>query len=306
VIFAATEGDLVQPLTGRPQAPKPLDAQPISLTAKEDRRVPLAAWLTSPKNDHFTKTIVNRVWANFFGIGLVESVDDIRLANPASNEKLFNTTAEFLVKNKFDLKSLMRAILQSEAYQRSSVALPGNRDDSRYYARFYPRRLKAEVLLDALSQATAVPTDFRIDARNANKGLGKMYPAGFRALQLPDSNVASYFLKSFGRPERVNTCECERTSEPSMAQALHIANGETLNDKLAKKDNRIDTLLAKKLSDEQLIEETYLLTLNRQPTAAEKTKMAKALAAAPDSDRRAAVEDIFWSLLSSREFLFNH
>jgi len=306
VIFAATEGDLVQPLTGRPQAPKPLDAQPISLTAKEDRRVPLAAWLTSPQNNHFTKTIVNRVWANFFGIGLVESVDDIRLANPASNEKLFNTTAEFLAKNQFDLKVLMRAILQSEAYQRSSVALPENRDDSRYYARFYPRRLKAEVLLDAFAAATAVPSQFRIDARNANRGLGKMYPEGFRALQLPDSNVASYFLKSFGRPERVNTCECERTSEPSMAQALHIANGETLNDKLAKKGNRIDQLFAKKLPDDQLIEETFLLTLNRVPTAPEKAKMAKALAAAPESDRRAAVEDMFWSLLSSREFLFNH
>ncbi|MBI5775518.1 MAG: DUF1553 domain-containing protein [Verrucomicrobia bacterium] len=306
VIFAATEGDLVQPLTGRPQAPKPLDAAPISLTAKEDRRVPLAAWLTSPQNDHFTKTIVNRVWANFFGVGLVEAVDDIRVTNPASNEKLFTAASEFLVKNQFDLKTLMRAILQSEAYQRSSVALPENRDDSRYYARFYPRRLKAEVLLDAFAAATGVPSQFRIDARNANRGLGRMYPEGFRALQLPDSNVASYFLKSFGRPERVNTCECERTSEPSMAQALHIANGETLNDKLAKKGNRIDTLLAKRLPDEQLVEETYLLTVNRLPTTAEKTKMAKALAAAPENDRRAAVEDIFWSLLSSREFLFNH
>jgi Protein of unknown function (DUF1553)/Protein of unknown function (DUF1549)/Bacterial Ig-like domain (group 2) len=306
VIFSATEGDLVQPLTGRPQAPKPLDAQPISLTAKDDRRVPMADWLTSPQNDHFTKTIVNRVWANFFGVGLVESVDDIRVTNPASNEKLFTAASEFLVKNKFDLKALMRAILQSEAYQRSSVALPENRADARYYARFYPRRLKAEVLLDAFASATGVPSQFRIDARNANRGLGKMYPEGFRALQLPDSNVASYFLKSFGRPERVSTCECERTSEPSMAQALHIANGETLNDKLAKKGNRIDALLAKKLSDEQLVEETYLLTVNRAPTAAEKMKMAKALAAAPESDRRAAIEDIFWSLLSSREFLFNH
>ncbi len=306
VIFSATEGDLVQPLTGRPQAPKPLDAEPISLTAKQDRRVPLANWLTSPKNVPFTKTIVNRVWANFFGVGLVEAVDDIRVTNPASNEKLFTAAAEFLVKNKFDLKTLMRAILQSEAYQRSSVALPENKDDSRYYARFYPRRLKAEVLLDAFSAATAVPTGFRIDARNANRGLGKMYPEGFRALQLPDSNVASYFLKSFGRPERVSTCECERTSEPSMAQALHIANGETLNDKLAKKGNRIDLLLAKKLPNDQLVEETYLLTLNRMPTATEKSTMAKALATAPESDRRAAVEDMFWSLLSSREFLFNH
>lgn len=306
VVFSATEGDLVQPLTGRPQAPKPLDAEPISLTAKQDRRVPLADWLTSPKNEHFTKTIVNRVWANFLGVGLVESVDDIRVTNPASNEKLFTAAADFLVKNKFDLKALMRAILQSEAYQRSSVALPANQADTRYYARFYPRRLKAEVLLDAFAAATGVPTDFRIDARNANRGLGKMYPSGFRALQLPDSNVASYFLKSFGRPERVSTCECERTSEPSMAQALHIANGETLNDKLAKKGNRIEQLLAKKLTNEQLIEETYLLTLARLPSAAEKTKMSAALAAAPEPDRRAAVEDMFWSLLSSREFLFNH
>ena len=304
IIFSATEGDLVQPLTGRPQAPKPLDAAPISLSAKEDRRAPLAAWLTSPKNEQFSKTIVNRVWANFFGLGLVESVDDIRVANPASNEKLFTATAAHLVKNQFDLKALMRTILQSETYQRSSLALPENQADTRYLARFYPRRLKAEVLLDAFSAATAVPTTFRIDARNANRGLGRMYPEGFRALQLPDSNVASYFLKSFGRPERLATCECERTSEPSMAQALHLANGDTLNDKLAKKGNRLDQLLAKKMSAEDLLEETYLLTLNRPPTLAEKTKLTQTLATA--ADRRPALEDLFWSLLSSREFLFNH
>lgn len=162
-------------------------------------------------------------------------MDDIRVANPASNEKLFTAAAAHLVKNQFDLKALMRTILQSETYQRSSLALPENQADTRYLARFYPRRLKAEVLLDAFSAATAVPTTFRIDARNANRGLGRMYPEGFRALQLPDSNVASYFLKSFGRPERLATCECERTSEPSMAQALHLANGDTLNDKLAKR-----------------------------------------------------------------------
>ena len=306
VIFSATEGDLVQPLTGRPQAPKPLDAAPISLTAKVDRRAPLAAWLTSPKNEQFSKTIVNRIWANFFGLGLVESVDDIRVANPASNEKLFTAAAAHLVKNQFDLKALMRTILQSETYQRSSLALPENQDDTRYLARFYPRRLKAEVLLDAFSAATAVPTTFRIDARNANRGLGRMYPEGFRALQLPDSNVASYFLKSFGRPERLATCECERTSEPSLAQALHLANGDTLNDKLAKKGNRLDQLLAKKLLDPELLEETYLLTLNRPPTPTEKNKLTQALATTPAFDRRPALEDLFWSLLSSREFLFNH
>jgi hypothetical protein len=306
IIFSATDGDLVQPLTGRPQAPKPLDAQPISLTARDDRRVPLANWLTAPENRQFSKAIVNRVWANFFGIGLVESVDDIRITNPASNEKLFNAAADYLVKNRFDLKTLMRAILQSEAYQRSSEALPENVADTRYFARFYPRRLKAEVLLDAVSEVTGVPTDFRIDARNANRGLGKMYPSGFRALQLPDSNVASYFLKSFGRPERVSTCECERTSEPSMAQALHITNGDTLNDKLAKPGNRIDALLDGKHSDEQIVEEAYLAALSRPPTSRERAAMMQALSTAPGEERRPAVEDLFWSLLSSREFLFNH
>jgi hypothetical protein len=306
IIFSAPEGDLIQPLTGRPQAPRPLEAEPISLADRQDRRLPLAQWLTSPRNEHFTRTIVNRVWANFFGIGLVEPVDDIRITNPASNEKLFAAAAEFLVKNRFDLKALMRAILQSETYQRSSVALLANRADTRYYARFYPRRLKAEVLLDAYSAVTGVPTDFRIDARNANRGLGRMYPSGYRALQLPDSNVDSYFLKSFGRPERVSTCECERTSEPSMAQALHIANGQTLNEKLARKGNRIDQLLAKTMSDDQRVEELYLLALSRLPTDRERAVMVKTLAAAPEAGRRAALEDLFWSLLSSREFLFNH
>lgn len=307
VVFSATEGDLVQPLTGKPQPPRALEVtQPVSMTAPEDRRVPMAAWLTSPDNRLFKRTITNRVWANFFGVGLVEAVDDIRITNPASNEKLLDAACDHLVNHKFDLKSLMRVILQSETYQRSSETIYQNEKDTRYYSHFYPRRLKAEILLDSVAQVTAVPTTFNIDRRNANKGTKDTYPMGFRALQLPDSNIASYFLKSFGRADRIATCECERTNEPSMAQALHIANGDTLNDKLAAKDNRVDQLLNSQQPNEKLVQDAYLIALARQPTSAEKTKATELLATASPTDRRAALEDLFWSLMSSKEFLFNH
>jgi hypothetical protein len=307
VLFSATDGDLVQPLTGKAQPPRPLDVvTPVSMTSGEDRRVPMAKWLTGADNKMFQRAIVNRVWANFFGFGLVESVDDLRVTNPASNEPLFVAACNHLVANKFDLKALMRTILQSETYQRTSVALAQNASDLRYGSHYVPRRLKAEVMLDAVSQITAVPTTFRIDKRNANRGVSETYPMGFRALQLPDSNIASYFLKSFGRADRVATCECERTNEPSMAQALHIANGETLNDKLAMKDNRVATILAAKLTDEQTVDEAYLVTLTRLPTPKEKAKAIQLLQTAKPDDRRATLEDIFWSLMGSKEFLFHH
>ncbi len=307
VVFSDTNGDLVQPLRGKAQPPTPLDAQPMSLTSPEDRRVPLAKWLTSPENPYFARAITNRVWKNFFAVGLVESVDDLRMTNPASNEKLLSETAAFLAKNQFDLRQLMRTILQSEAYQRSSVALPENKDDTRFYARYYPRRLMAEVMLDAVSKVTDVPTAFRMDKRNANKGLGDSYPMGYRALQLPDSHTASYFLTSFGRPNRVQTCDCERTNEPSMAQALHIANGDTLNEKLAAKDNRVSKLLASGKPDDRITEEAYLVAVSRTPSEKEKAGVLKVLAAAPTpEEKRTALEDVFWSLMSSREFLFNH
>jgi hypothetical protein len=307
IVFADTTGDLVQPLRGKPQPPTPLDGQPVSLTSPEDRRVPAAKWLTSPENPYFTRAIVNRVWKNFLGAGLVESVDDLRLTNPASNEKLLHEAAAFLVENKFDLKSLMRTIMRSETYQRSSVTLAENKDDARYYSHYYPRRLMAEVMLDAVSQVAAVPTTFRRDKRNQNKGLGESYPMGYRALQLPDSNTVSYFLASFGRPDRVQTCECERTNEPSMAQALHIANGDTMNVKLAAKDNRVEKLLASGEPDATIVDDAYLLALSRAPTEPERAGVLKVLGAANSpADRRTALEDIFWGLMSSREFLFNH
>ncbi|TCO85249.1 Ig-like protein group 2 [Chthoniobacter flavus] len=307
VIYADTTGDLVQPLRGKPQPPTPLDGQSISLTSTIDRRIPMAKWLTAPENPYFARSITNRVWKNFLGVGLVESVDDLRMTNPASNEKLLSEAAAYLVKNNFNLKALMREILTSETYQRSSVPRAENKDDTRFYARYYPKRLMAEVMLDAISQVTAEPTDFRMDKRNANKGVGQSYPMGYRALQLPDTHTVSYFLNSFGRPNRVSTCECERTNEPSMAQALHIANGDTLNQKLEAKDNRVDQLLASEKSNDALVDEIYMLALSRKPTAPERAGLDKALAAATTpAEKRPIVEDVFWSVMSSREFLFNH
>ena len=305
-IFVSTSGDLNQPRRGRPQVPRPLDGKPLAIEDPEDRREPLAEWLISRDNPYFSRAIVNRVWANFFGAGLVQPVDDLRATNPASNEKLLSAAARYLADQRFDLKALMRTILQSETYQRSSRAQPENAADSRFYSHYYPRRLIAEVLLDAYSQVTGVPTEFIIDLRNANRGLGDKYPLGFRALQLPDTRIASYFLKSFGRPDREKTCECERTSEPTMAQVLHIANGDTINQKLAAKGNRIEKLLSSKMSTEAVIEEAYLSALSRLPTEAEKTKLRDVLASGSSDEQRVWVEDLYWAILSSKEFLFNH
>jgi len=306
IIFAASAGNLNQPLRGRPQPPKPLDAPPIDMEDPADRRETLAAWLTSPANPYFARAIVNRIWANFYGVGLVDKVDDLRVTNPASNEALLTAGARSLAEHGFDLKALMRIILQSETYQRSSVALPENAADQRYYSRYYPRRLMAEVLLDAYSQATGSPTEFRLDLRNQNRGLGDRYPAGLRALQLPDTKTFSYFLKTFGRPDREKTCECERTAEPSMTQALHIANGDTLNQKLSAKDNVLTKWLAAHSPPAQLLDEAFLTTLARPPTEKERDRFMESLEKAGDTGRRAALEDICWALLSSREFLFNH
>jgi hypothetical protein len=293
-VFAASDGDLVQPLTGRPRAPQPLDGEAIEMDSPEDRRAHLADWLTSVDNPYFARAIVNRVWANFYGVGLVENVDDMRLTNPPSNEKLLAEAAAFLAEKDFDLKSLMRVILQSHTYQRSSQPLPENAAEGRFYSRYYPRRMMAEAMLDAISQVTASPTQFG------------GYPSGWRAMQLPDSSVDSYFLKTFGRPERVITCECERTEEPSMVQILHISNGKSLNDKLKAGGNRIERLLASGATDEQIVEDAYLAALSRQPTESEREDILEVLSTVEGDERRLALEDLYWGILSSREFLFNH
>ncbi|MCE9556691.1 MAG: DUF1553 domain-containing protein, partial [Planctomycetes bacterium] len=306
-LYVADSGELIQPATGKPQPPTPLDSEPIPFDAPQDRREVLARWLTSPDNPYFARAISNRVWANFFSVGLVEKVDDLRMSNPASNEALLSATAQYLVANKFDLKTLMRAILQSETYQRSSQPLAENRNESRFYSRFYPRRMMAEVLLDCIVQVTGVPEEFKrvADIDGATQDT-KFYPPGTRALQLYDAAIVSPFLKTFGRNEREVACECARTNEPSIVQVLNLTNGGSINGKLADKKNKLTELLAADHSDLALLDEIYLGTLARFPTTKERTGLVQVLAETRPSEKRQAVEDIYWGILSSREFLFNH
>jgi hypothetical protein len=284
IVYSDTQGELIQPSRGLPQPPCPLDGQPLTFAATADRRLVVGAWLTSPENPYFTRAVVNRVWANFFGVGLVEAVDDLRLTNPASNEELLQAAARFLVDHKYYLKELMRAILQSETYQRASQPLPQNKADERFYSRYYPRRLRAEVLLDAIAQATAVPTDFKAATPDSRKP-GAAIPVIKRAIQLPDSYVDSYFLDAFGKPDRLITCECERSNEPSMTQVLHLYNGETVNKKLQSAGSAAEKAMVES-DDAKIVDDLYLAALSRPPRDSEKQPLIAELSSVKPDERR--------------------
>ena len=304
-LFIANRGDLIQPRTGKPQPPAPLDGKALESDSPEDRREALADWLTSPENPYFTRSIANRVWANFFGRGIVEPVDDLRTSNPASNEPLLEAISTHLAENRYDLKALARLILQSETYQRTSTPLPENMEDQKYYSRYYPRRLMAEVLQDAITSITRISPKYdRITLSDGSTQGTNFYRDGTRALQLFDSAVTSYFLKTFGRNEREITCECERSNKPSMVQVLHLSNGDTHNKNLRSDRSCVNVMIPQ--SNEEIIEETYLLCLSRMPSDGERNRLAAFFDNTPEPERRAAIEDLFWALMTSREFLFQH
>ncbi len=309
-LYVAASGEIVQPRTGKPQPPTPLDGRALDPDDPADRRLALADWLTDSSNPYFARSIANRLWANFLGVGLVEKVDDMRASNPASNEALLSAAADDLARHKFDLKSLMRSILQSNTYQRSSQPLPGNRADRRFYSHYFPRRLMAEVLHDAIAQATEVPTRFdAIAFPGGDRQKTDIYPLGTRAVQLHDAAVDNYFLQAFGRNPRRIVCECERSDQPTMVQVLHLSNGETLNQKLRSPGNRLDKLRrlrATGMSDASLVDEIYLTCLARYPTPVEREHLLGLLPPPGSATEAEVVEDIFWGLMSSREFLFNH
>lgn len=306
-LYVETRGDLLQPRTGKAQPPAPLDATPLSADSTEDRRDALAQWLTAPENPYFARSIANRIWANFLGTGIVESVDDLRVSNPASNEKLLTALAEHLRKNRYDLKSLMRQILTSQTYRRSSQSLPGNAAEHRYYSHFYPRRLMAEVMSDAIGDITSVRDAYtEIALNDGSSEKTTAYTPETRALQLQDSAVRSYFLKTFGRNARDITCECERSNQPSLVQVLNLSNGTTLNDKLSAPTSRITQVLAVNAPAEQILADAWLLCLSRGPTKEESEPFLKLLTEAKPEEKRLVVEDIYWSLFTSREFLFQH
>ena len=307
-VLVLDRGDLIQPLRGKPQPPAPLDAKPLSMDSTEDRREYLAQWLTSPDNPYFTRAIVNRIWAAYFGIGIVNAVDDLRASNPASNPALMQALCDHLVAKKFDLKESMRVILNSETYQRSSNTTELNKDDKKYFSHYYPRRLMAEVIHDAMVAVSTVPTVFnKVSFLGGDKRDTKFYNKGTRAIQLFDSSVDSNFLKTFGRNQRRITCECERSDEPSVTQVLNLNNGDTLNAKLAEKGSVVDQLLESNKADyATIVRVAFIRCLSRYPTSLETAGLAEELATASEEDRRIVVEDLFWSLMTSREFLFNH
>ncbi len=302
-VYTNPTGEVNHPRLGRPLPPAPLDGEELTLDSTKDRRQHLADWLTSPNNPYFARAMVNRVWKNFMGRGLVEAVDDMRATNPPSNEELLTALTKDFTDHGFDIKHLIRAIMNSAAYQRSSKPNETNKQDERFYSRYVIKRLPAEVMLDAVSQVTGAPTEF------------PGYPAGTRAIQLPDSRVNSYFLTIFGKPPRLATCECERSAEPSVTQALHIINGETINQKLRRPNGIVDSFVRLGVSDEMMINHLYLAALSRPPRPDEVNHLLAVMNEGKDttkgsrdlsSARRQAIEDLVWAVLTSKEFLFNH
>jgi hypothetical protein len=311
LVQSRLDGDALHLRKGIAMHPKPLDGKPLPADSPIDRRGYLAGWLTAPDNPYFARAIVNRVWKNYMGRGLVEAEDDLRVSNPSSNPELLEALASDLIKNKYDLKHLMRMILSSAAYQRSSKPTSANAADDRFYSRYLVRRLPGEVILDAYSDVTGVPTMYNQLKSAAGDSATPIptYPAGTRAMQLPDSLVLSRFLEAFGRAERVQTCSCERTADASVTQALHLNNGNTLNDKLRDKNSLVGKSLAAGDSDAAIVDKVFMLALTRKPTPEEKKKLVDILADAakegPQS-RSEALEDFVWAILTGREFLFNH
>jgi hypothetical protein len=300
-VYSAPTGEFMDDRLMIPLPPKPLDAAALSSEAPGDTRLYFAKWLTSADNPFFARNIVNRIWRNFMGRGLIEPVDDLRDTNPATNDELLNALVKDFVEHNFDVDHLIRTIMQSATYQTSSKPLKENSDDDKYGSHYLIRRLPAEVLLDAYSQVTQVPEKF------------EGYPAGMRGLQLPDTAVESYFLTAFGRPVRQQSRESERTSVPTITQALHIINGDTLNNKLRAPGNSIDMLIRLGFDDGQIVDYLYVASLSRHPTDTERAALVPALSAAEqekiagvDDPRRSALNDMAWALLTGEEFMFDH
>src|SRR5947209_1456144 len=259
-------GEVYHPRRGIAMPPTPLDGRPLPSKSWADRRQYFADWLTAPDNPYFAKALVNRVWRNFMGRGLVEAEDDLRATNPPTNPELLAALAKDFAAHGCDVKHLIRLVMNSATYQRSSLPAAGAEADDRFYSHYLVRRLPAEVILDAYSQVTGVPTPFD----TLQTGAGQvavvptgLYPKGLRAQQLPDVHLVSRFLDAFGRPERVQTCSCERTQDASVGQALHLNNGQALNDKLRAKESLVSRWLEMKLSDDAVIDDLFARALSR-------------------------------------------
>ncbi|MEO6812192.1 MAG: DUF1553 domain-containing protein [Isosphaeraceae bacterium] len=291
IIYVANAGEVRQPRSGKVMTPTPLNDEPADDPV--DRRRALAQWLTAPDNPWLARNVVNRYWGYLFTKGLVNPIDDQRASNPASNPELLDTLASEFVQGGYDLKKLMRLILTSQVYSLSAQATPENRLDSTFFTHYLIKRLSAEQLLDAVNQATGTVEKF--DKR----------PAGTRAISLPDPSVKSYFLDVFGRPGRAIACECERSADPTLGQALHLMNGDLINRKVSQGDGRLALMLKDpKLTDATLIQTLYKVVFARPATEPEVATASTLITEGPN--RATGAQDLMWGLLNSKEFLFNH
>lgn len=290
IVFNSFGGEVGHPVGGRRMAPQFLGGDTPDTNGK-DRRIVMAEWLTSPENPYFATSIANRVWAHFMGSGIIDPVDDIRVSNPASNPELFDALGKKLVEYKFDFKRLVKDICNSDAYQRSATPNDSNKTDTRNYAYAAVRRIPAESMLDCLSQVT--------DTREKFRGL----PLGARAVQIADGSTSNYFLTTFGRAPRNTVCESEASTDPSLSQALHLLNGESVHRKV-QQGQLVKKLLDAQKTPEEVLQSLFITTLCRLPSAEEATELQAQIAASANPQQ--GLEDVFWALLNSREFVFNH
>jgi hypothetical protein len=280
------------PRTGKVPDPKYLSGDTASFLAEEDPRHGRVDWMAKPDNPFFAKSLVNRLWGHFFGRGLVHEVDDMRATNPASNPQLLDALAKDFIEHQFDMKHMCRIMLNSNVYQLGSEPTDGNKKDRQNFARYYGRRMVAEVFLDSVDQATGAKTKFNGVASSA------------RAVDLPHENFGSHFLDTFDRPRRVTGCECERSSGATLAQVLALANSDDVENKIGDGQGVVARLLKDQKSHEEIVDELYLGSLSRFPTADEKAKNKYFVDAV--ENKTEAYQDLLWTLLNSREFMFNH
>lgn len=292
IIYLKEAGEVVHPRTGEVLKPQPLGGVPFAIDMQDDPRESLARWMTDSDNPFFARTMVNRLWAHFLGRGIVHPIDDARSTNPPSNPELLDALAEDFVASGYDVKHLIRTITNSYAYRLDSAPAPGNAGDTQTFARFYARRLPAEVILDGISQVLNVPTVF--------PGV----PAGTRAIQLPDENVAAHFLDVFGRPARMSACECERVDAPALTQALELVNSAEIQRKLTEATGYAQQLAGRDLPNDAVAEEIFVRVFARNARPEEMKAASEYLAS--QSDRGEACRSLLWSLLATNEFLFNH
>lgn len=294
-VFVArvSNASAAHPKSGAQLKPTGLDAAPAALTPSDDPRRELVNWMVNANNPFFARSLVNRYWKHFLATGMVEPEDDLRVTNPPSNQELMDGLAQHFIDSKYDLKQLIRTICTSSVYRLSSEANQHNLGDSSSYSRYYPKRLQAEVLLDAIDQTVMTGTTF------------DSMPQGVRAVQLPDTGFSSYFLDVFGRPAGTTACECERMNEATLAQSLHLLNSKEIQAKLVHDAGRAAAMNASSQPLAELIDDLYLTAYSRSATPSE-LEIASKYIMDRAANKRQAFEDVVWAIINSKEFLFNH